>query len=42
MLQEGRITESGTHAQLLARGEFYAHLHEIQFRPHTPEPVLTR
>ena len=42
VLQDGRITESGTHAQLLARGEFYAHLHEIQFRPHTPEPALTR
>jgi ATP-binding cassette, subfamily B, bacterial len=42
VLQDGRITESGTHAQLLQRGEFYAHLHEIQFRPHTPEPVLTR
>jgi len=42
VLQDGRITESGTHAQLLARGEFYAHLHEIQFRPHPSEPALTR
>jgi ATP-binding cassette subfamily B protein/subfamily B ATP-binding cassette protein MsbA len=42
VLQDGRVTESGTHAQLLARGEFYAHLHEIQFRAHGPEPALPR
>jgi ATP-binding cassette, subfamily B, bacterial len=41
VLRDGRITESGTHAQLLARGEFYAHLHEIQFRPHVSGSVLT-
>ncbi len=38
VLKDGRILESGTHAQLLERGEFYAHLHEIQFRPRKPEP----
>jgi ATP-binding cassette subfamily B protein/subfamily B ATP-binding cassette protein MsbA len=32
VLRDGRITESGTHAQLLEYGEFYARLHEIQFR----------
>jgi ATP-binding cassette subfamily B protein/subfamily B ATP-binding cassette protein MsbA len=37
VLQDGRITESGTHAELLARGEFYAHLHEIQFKPQKEE-----
>jgi subfamily B ATP-binding cassette protein MsbA len=31
-MQEGRIVESGTHQQLLARGGLYAQLHEIQFR----------
>jgi len=38
VLKDGRITESGTHAELMSRGEFYAHLHGIQFRPHTAEP----
>jgi ATP-binding cassette subfamily B protein/subfamily B ATP-binding cassette protein MsbA len=37
VLQHGRITESGTHAELLARGEFYAHLHDIQFKPRKEE-----
>lgn len=41
VLRDGRVTESGTHGQLLARGEFYAHLHEIQFRPFVPEATLT-
>jgi len=36
VLEGGRITESGTHAQLLARGELYARLHELQFRPPAP------
>ncbi len=32
VLDDGRIVEQGTHAQLLARGGLYAHLHRMQFR----------
>jgi subfamily B ATP-binding cassette protein MsbA len=31
VLHEGRVAESGTHAQLLARGGLYAQLHRLQF-----------
>jgi len=31
VLQEGRIVESGTQADLLARGSVYARLHRLQF-----------
>ncbi len=31
VLQKGRIVETGTHHELLARGEVYAQLHRIQF-----------
>jgi ATP-binding cassette subfamily B protein/subfamily B ATP-binding cassette protein MsbA len=31
VLQDGRITESGTHAELMARGKFYSQMHNIQF-----------
>jgi subfamily B ATP-binding cassette protein MsbA len=31
-LKDGRIVESGSHQQLLAQGEVYAHLYEDQFR----------
>ena len=32
VMAEGRIVESGTHAELLAAGGHYAHLHKLQFR----------
>ncbi|MBS0213953.1 MAG: lipid A export permease/ATP-binding protein MsbA [Proteobacteria bacterium] len=32
VLDEGRLVERGTHAQLLAQGGLYAHLHRMQFR----------
>jgi ATP-binding cassette subfamily B protein/subfamily B ATP-binding cassette protein MsbA len=31
VLKDGRIEESGSHAELLAKGGFYAHLHQLQF-----------
>ncbi len=32
VLDGGRLVEQGTHAQLLARGGLYSHLHRMQFR----------
>ena len=32
VLHNGQIAESGTHAELLARGGRYAHLHDLQFQ----------
>ena len=32
VLDHGRLVEQGTHAELLARGGLYAHLHNMQFR----------
>jgi subfamily B ATP-binding cassette protein MsbA len=32
VIKEGRVMESGTHQELLARGGLYAELYEIQFR----------
>ncbi len=33
VLNEGRIVESGTHAELLQRGGVYRRLHDLQFQP---------
>jgi ABC-type multidrug transport system fused ATPase/permease subunit len=32
VMHKGRVAESGTHAELLARGGLYAKLHRLQFR----------
>ena len=32
VIDAGRIVESGSHAELLAAGGLYAHLHSLQFR----------
>jgi ATP-binding cassette, subfamily B, bacterial MsbA len=32
VLDQGHLVEQGTHAELLARGGLYAHLHRMQFR----------
>ncbi|MGH6609572.1 MAG: lipid A export permease/ATP-binding protein MsbA [Burkholderiaceae bacterium] len=39
VLEHGRVVEVGSHRQLLARGGLYAHLYEIQFATHSPEPA---
>ena len=30
-MESGRLVESGTHSELLAKGGLYAHLYNIQF-----------
>lgn len=42
VLKDGKVVESGTHEELLARGQAYARLHHTQFRPSAPEPTLAR
>ena len=32
VLDQGRLAEVGTHAELLQRGGLYSHLHQMQFR----------
>jgi ATP-binding cassette subfamily B protein len=39
VLDKGEIREIGTHEELLARGDFYAKLHEMQFSKHAPVAV---
>jgi ATP-binding cassette, subfamily B, bacterial len=41
VLEEGRLVEVGTHAELLTRGGLYAHLYETQFRARAAEPAAT-
>jgi ATP-binding cassette subfamily B protein len=36
VFHRGRVAEQGTHQELLARGEVYAHLHQLQFGHMTP------
>ena len=40
VLEKGVIVESGTHAELLARGGLYARLYEQQFRDEPSSGVL--
>jgi len=36
VLEDGQVVEQGTHAELLARGEHYARLYNLQFEIQTP------
>lgn len=39
VMQEGNITEHGTHEELLAKGGFYAELYQSQFNQDTPADI---
>ncbi|MBU2110895.1 MAG: ABC transporter ATP-binding protein, partial [Actinobacteria bacterium] len=39
VLEDGSITERGTHAELLARGGLYADLHRTQFLDDTTDAL---
>ena len=39
VMQEGNITEYGTHTELLAKGGFYAELYQSQFNQNTPADI---
>ena len=40
VLDDGRIIEQGTHADLLTRGGKYSALHRMQFRDDTVSPAI--
>ncbi|HOR01575.1 MAG TPA: ABC transporter ATP-binding protein [Anaerolineae bacterium] len=42
VLDQGRLVEQGTHAELLAQGGLYAQLYETQFRPGIVETISPR
>jgi len=37
VMHAGRIIETGSHAELMAKGQHYAELHRLQFQEHSPE-----
>ena len=39
VLKAGHIEETGTHDELMARGELYARFHNVQFDRHQPKPA---
>ncbi|HEX3138792.1 MAG TPA: ATP-binding cassette domain-containing protein, partial [Rhizobacter sp.] len=40
VLESGRVVEQGTHAELLALGGLFAHLHSLQFKTDAVQPAL--
>lgn len=40
VLKDGRIAEAGKHQELLARGDLYSQLYDIQFKNQEVEPVI--